>query len=206
MSTASAKRRYTVAEYIALEADSLDKHEFYRGEIFAMAGASFRHNQITGNTYHALRNKLAGKTCQPFGSDLRIRVQRRDLYTYADALVVCGKAELTNEKPESVTNPRVIVEVLSKSTENYDRGQKWEFYQQLDSLREYLLVSQEEAKVTRYYRESGGPWMYELVAGLDQNLRLSSIECELPLAEIYENVELGPEVEEIPPASAPPRD
>jgi Uma2 family endonuclease len=203
MSTAPVKRPFTAAEYIALEADSLTKHEFYRGEIFAMAGASFRHNQVSASILGILHASLRGSGCRPFGSDLRIRVHRRDLYTYADALVVCGQAELTNEKPESVTNPRVIVEVLSKSTENYDRGQKWEFYQELDSLREYLLVSQEEAKITRYYREPGGPWMYELVSGLDQTLRLSSIECELALAEIYENVELGPEAEDRPLHSPP---
>lgn len=205
MSAALAKRRLTVAEYLALEADSLTKHEFYRGEIFAMAGASIRHNEISGNLYHALRKRLGGKGCRPYGSDLRIRIDAADLFTYANALVVCGRIERAAESPESVTNPRVIVEVLSKSTESYDRGQKWEFYQQLDSLREYVLVSQDEAKVERFFRTEGGPWMYELVSGLDQSLRLSSVECELPLAEIYENVEFGPEVGESPVESFPAR-
>lgn len=199
MSTAPTKRRFTIAEYLALEADSLEKHEYYQGEIFAMAGATIPHNEISGNIYHALRNALRGKDCRPYGSDLRIRVKKPNLYTYADTLVICGKIERDVDDKNSVTNPRVIFEVLSKSTENYDRGQKWEFYQQLESLREYVLVSQSEAKVTRYYREEGGAWQYLLITGLDHVLALESVGCELPLGEIYENVNLGPEEE---PASA----
>jgi Uma2 family endonuclease len=196
MSTTLTNHQFTVAEYLAFEASSLDKHEYRHGEIIGMPRVSIRENRIGGNILGQLFGRLRGTACRPLVSTQRIHVPKRHFYTYADVLVYCGKVELTNEDPDSITNPRVIVEVLSKSTENYDRGQKWEFYQQLDSLREYLLVSQEEAKVTLYYREPGGPWMYELVAGLDQTLRLSSIECELPLAEIYENVELGPEGEE----------
>jgi Uma2 family endonuclease len=120
-------------------------------------------------------------------------VKKSNLYTYSDTLVICGKIERDSEDKDSVTNPRVIFEVLSKSTENYDRGQKWEFYQQLDSLREYLLVSQEDAKVTRYFRSENGPWHYKLVSGIDQALALDSLGCELPLTEIYDNVTFGPE-------------
>jgi Uma2 family endonuclease len=195
MSTAFSKRRFTVAEYLALEADSLEKHEFYQGEIFAMAGATIRHNEISGNIFAGLHARLRGTNCRPYGSDLRIRVKKPNLFTYSDTLVICGKIEHAEESQHSVTNPRVVFEVLSKSTENYDRGQKWEFYQQLDSLREYVIVSQEEAKVTRYLREEGGPWRYLLISGQDQILALESLDCELPLAEIYENVSFGPEEE-----------
>jgi Uma2 family endonuclease len=160
MSTAPSKRRFTIAEYLALEEDSPTKHEYYQGEIFAMAGATIRHNEITGNIFAGLHTRLRRKGCRPYGSDLRIRVKKPNLFTYADTVVVCGNVERAEESPHSVTNPRVIFEVLSKSTENYDRGQKWEFYQQLDSLQEYVLVSQEEAKITRYYRPAGGPWQY----------------------------------------------
>ena len=193
MSTAPSQRRFTIAEYLALEEDSETKHEFYQGEIFAMAGATIPHNEISGNIYHSLRGRLGGTNCRPYGSDLRIRVKKPNLFTYSDTLVVCGKIEHAEESPHSITNPRVIFEVLSKSTENYDRGQKWEFYQQLDSLREYVLVSQEEAKVTRYFRDDGGAWRYILITGLQQTLALESVSCELPLSEIYDNVTFGPE-------------
>jgi Uma2 family endonuclease len=195
MSIAPSKRGFTISEYLAFEEDSQTKHEFYQGEIFAMAGASIPHNEISGNIYHALRNALRGKDCRPYGSDLRIRVKKSNLYTYSDALVVCGTVERDTDDKNSVTNPRVIFEVLSKSTENYDRGKKWEFYQQLDSLREYILVSQEDAKVTRYFRRDGGDWHYLLIVGLDQVLNSESIACRIPLAEIYDNVTLGPENE-----------
>jgi len=193
MSTAPSQRRFTIAEYLALEADSETKHEFYQGEIFAMAGATIPHNEISTNVLAGLHARLRGKGCRPYGSDLRIRVKKPNLFTYADTVVVCGKIEPAEESPHSVTNPRVIFEVLSKSTENYDRGQKWELYQQLDSLQEYVLVSQEEAKVTRYYRAPGGPWQYVLISGLDQTLRLESLDCELPLSEVYDHVTFGSE-------------
>jgi Uma2 family endonuclease len=195
MSTAPTKRRFTIAEYLALEADSLEKHEYYHGEIFAMAGASIAHNEIAANILARLHALLRGKGCRAYGSDLRIRVKESNLYTYSDTLVVCGKIERDSEDKDSVTNPRVIFEVLSESTESYDRGKKWEFYQELDSLREYLLVSQEDATVTRYSRNDAGPWHYLLFSGLDQVLALESLDCELPLAEIYENVSFGPEQE-----------
>jgi Uma2 family endonuclease len=193
MSTAASQRRFTIAEYLALEEDSLTKHEFYQGEIFAMAGGTIRHNDISGNIYHSLRNQLAGKNCRPYGSDQRIRVKKLNLYTYSDTVVICGPIERDEADQQATTNPRVIFEVLSNSTENYDRGRKWEFYQQLDSLREYILVSQDEANVTRYYREERGAWHYMLIRGLDQALVLESLGCELSLKAIYDNVIFGKE-------------
>jgi len=193
MSTVPSKRQFTVQEYLALEQDSLTKHEFYRGEIFSMAGASIPHNDISGNIYHMLRNCLKGKGCRPYGSVLRIRVKKAGLYTYTDTAVICGPIERDNDDLHAATNPRVIVEVLSKSTESYDRGKKWEFYQQLDSLREYVLISQEEAKITRYFRSDAGEWKYQLVVGLDASLELESLGCALPLSEVYDHVVLGPE-------------
>jgi Uncharacterized protein conserved in cyanobacteria len=193
MSTAPSKRRFTIAEFLAFEEDSVEKHEFYQGEIFAMAGATIRHNEISGNIFGQLHSLLRGKGCRPYGSDLRVRVQQANLYTYTDTVVICGPIERDKDDPEAATNPRVIFEVLSKSTESYDRGKKWEFYQLLDSLREYILVSQEEAKVTRYFREDGGPWRYVLVSGIEEALTLESLGCELPLADIYDNVTFGPE-------------
>lgn len=193
MSAAPIHRRYSVEEYLALEQDSRSKHEFYDGEIFAMAGATIRHNDISGNIYHTLRNMLSGKDCRPYGNDQRICIKKLGLYTYSDTLVVCRPLERDDQDSHAICNPRVIFEVLSKSTENYDRGQKWEFYQQLISLREYVIVSQEEAKVTRYCQTEGGTWRYKLISGLDQSLDLESLDCRLPLTDVYNNVQFGPE-------------
>jgi len=195
MSMAPNKRRFTIAEYRAFEEDSEAKHEFYQGEIFAMAGASIRHNEIAGNIYAWLHTALRGKGCRPYGGDQRISIQKKRLYTYSDTAVICGSVARDDEDPQAATNPRVIFEVLSKSTEGYDRGQKWEYYQQLDSLQEYVLVSQEEAKVTRYFRSDDGSWRYQLISGIDQGLDLTSIGCRLPLVDMYDNVKLGPDDE-----------
>ncbi len=195
MSTAPSKRQFTLAEYLALESDSLEKHEFYQGEIYAMAGASISHNEITANILARLHALLHGKGCRPYGSDQRIRIKKVNLYTYSDTAVICGPIERDDADRQAALNPRAIFEVLSKSTENYDRGQKWEFYQQIPSLREYVIVSQEESKVTRYFRDEGGPWRYLLTSGLENVLALESLGCKLPLAEIYENVTFGPEEE-----------
>jgi len=193
MSTAPSKRHFTIAEYLAIEQDSPTKHEYYRGEIFAMAGAAIRHNDISGNIYHTLRNLLKGKDRRPYASDQRISIQRADLYTYSDTAVICGPVQRDQEDRQAATNPVVIFEVLSQSTEKYDRGAKWEFYQQLDSLRAYVLVAQDEPKVTLYFRSEGGAWRYTLITGLEAALELEPIGCKLPLREIYDNVVFGPE-------------
>lgn len=203
MSTTRTKRRLSVAEYLALEGDSPAKHEFRDGEIVAVPVANIRHNEISGNILAGLHARLRGKGCRPYGSDLRIRVNVVNLFTYADVLVTCGKIETADESLHSVTNPRAIFEVLSRATENYDRGRKWEYYQQLDSLQEYVHVSQEDAKVTRYFRTPGGPWRYVLIRGIDQTLPLTSLDCELPLAEIYDNVTFGPETDDAPEVPRP---
>lgn len=195
MSTVAEKRRYTVAEYLALELASPIKHEYYRGEIFAMAGASIRHNEISCNIMTALREKLRGKGCKPYGSDQRIRIEKADQFTYADTAVICGQVERDAKDPQAAKNPRVIFEVLSKSTEVYDRGQKFEFYQTLPSLKEYVLVSQHDAKITQFVRQEDGTWRYILIAGLDQSLTLTSLGCDLALTEVYDGVALGPEEE-----------
>lgn len=201
MSTIAEKRRYTVAEYLALEQDSPTKHEYYRGEIFAMAGATPRHNRIAGNIFGKLYQRLEGKPCEPFGSDQRIRIKAVNHSTYPDVSVICGTMEVADDDRHAATNPTVLVEVLSLATEAYDRGRKFEFYQQLPSLREYVLVSQHEAKITHYSLNEDGSWHYRLIVGLEQTLDLPAIACQLPLAEIYRNVKFGPEeLEGAPPA------
>ena len=139
---------------------------------------------------------LEGRECEPFGSDLRVRVNAFDLSTYPDVSVICGGERVDAVDRHAVTNPRILVEVLSKSTENYDRGQKFEFYQSLDSLAEYVVVSQTEAKVIHYTRQADGTWNYRLLVGMEEKLELQSIGCSLAFTEIYSKVEFGAEEDE----------
>jgi Uma2 family endonuclease len=197
MSTAPVNRRFTVEEYLVLEEDSETKHEYYKGEIFAMAGASIRHNEISGNIFATLHGRLRGTGCRPYNADQRIRVHTADLYTYSDTLIVCGPLERDEKQSETIANPRVVFEVPSKSTERNDRGRKFEFYQQLESLQEYVLVSQSEPTVTHFVRD-GSSWRYVLIQGLDQSVALESVPCTMTLSEIYENVTfVGPDQEEM---------
>jgi len=196
MSTAPDHRRISVEEYLALENPSETKHEYYRGEIFATAGATFTHNRIFSNLFPRLADLLEGKPCEVFGSDLRIRIDAADLTTYPDILVVCGGPQVHPIDDRAVTNPRLIIEILSKSTENYDRGAKFELYQSLESFSEYVLIYQNQAKAIHYVRQNDGRWAYQLVVGTESQLDLESIGVAIPLAVIYRNVELKQETEE----------
>jgi Uma2 family endonuclease len=196
MSTVLEKRRMSLKEYLAWEEVSGGKHEFYRGEIFAMAGTTIQHNRIAGNIYARLHQLLEGRECEPFGSDLRIRVNAFDLSTYPDVSVVCGGEQVDAVDRHAITNPRVIFEVLSKSTENYDRGPKFEFYQSLDSFVEYVVVYQTEAKIIHYVRQNDGAWKYRLLAGMQETLTLESIGCSLSFSAIYSKVVFGAEEDE----------
>jgi Uma2 family endonuclease len=199
MSTAPPHRRTSLKDYLEWEERSGAKHEFYQGQIFAMAGASPRHNRIAGNIFARLHQLLEGTPCEPFASDQRIRIEAVDLSTYPDVSIVCGGLELAADDVRAIKNPRVLIEVLSKSTENYDRGPKFELYQHLDSFQEYLLVSQEEARITQYVRQDDGTWRYKLLVGPAETLAIESLHVRLPFAAIYRNVEFGPEV--VPPAA-----
>lgn len=128
----------TELEYLDAERVSFEKHEYYKGEIFAMSGASIPHNKIFSNLFGTLYSKSKGKPCQPYGSDLRIHIPLNSLYTYPDLSIICGEPETTDENFDSVINPTVIFEILSKSTRNYDLGQKFELYRQITTLREYI--------------------------------------------------------------------
>jgi Uma2 family endonuclease len=181
------------AEYLERERVAVTKNEYYAGEIFAMAGGSRRHNTITGNIFAALYTKLTHASCRPFLSDQRIRISQLDLGTYPDLSVVCGELEGDMVDPEAITNPCVLVEVLSPSTESYDRGKKFDFYRQFDSLEEYVLVSQQEPIVERFKRQPNGDWLLTVYKGLEATLNLTSIQTDLPLQDIYRFVDWSTE-------------
>lgn len=201
MSTAPT-RRFTLEEYLALEETSVERHEFYNGEIFAMAGGSPRHNRIAANCIATLHSKLRGGPCEPFSSDQRIRISKIGISTYADVSVFCDGLKTAPEDRQAGTNPRVIIEVLSPSTENYDRGQKFLFYQNLDSLQEYVLISQDEPRIDHYIKQDTGSWWLKIVIGLEETLPLPSLKIELALRDIYERVQFGSEPEDGSAAAA----
>jgi Uma2 family endonuclease len=182
------KTRYTIPEYLELEAATPQKHEYLGGEIFAMGGASEAHNLIVGNVLSGLHQQLRGKPCRVYPSDLRVKVSSTGLYTYPDVTVVCGKPEL--EQPgETLLNPNVLIEVLSESSEAYDRGKKFEQYRTLASLSDYLLIAQDKPLVEHYSRQSGGRWLLVAANTLAEHIEIGSIGCSLALAEVYLNVD-----------------
>ena len=191
----SAKPHYTFEEYLARERIAVCKSEFYRGQIFAMAGASIRHNTISVNLVVSLRSPLRGSSCRPHNSNQRIRIPASGLATYPDVSVVCGEIQVDAEDRDAIINPRVIFEVLSKSTESYDRGKKFDLYRQLDSLQEYILVAQDEPLVERFVRQEDGDWRLTVLKGQEAILKFQTLACALPLSEIYEDVTFGPEEE-----------
>lgn len=189
MSAVAKPKTISYSEYLERERVATTKSEYYAGEVFAMAGASRQHNFITGNLFAGLYAKLANSPCRPFLSDQRIRISVLDLGTYPDVSVVCGQLEGDKVDPEAITNPRVLVEVLSESTESYDRGKKFDFYRHVGSLEEYVLVSQKEPMVERFRRQPSGDWLLTVYKGLELTLELASIQADLPLEDIYRFVD-----------------
>ena len=183
--------RMTPAEYLEFERTAENRHEYFGGEIFAITGGSLNHNQINGNIFNQLKNKLKGSPYRPFANDMRVKVQKIDNYTYPDIVVVCGDIELEKNKgAETLLNPVVIMEVLSHSTEAYDRGEKFQHYRSISSLQEYVLVSQYHCLVEQYVRGDGGIWqILNPCADMEQSVSIESIGCELALSDIYDLVE-----------------
>jgi Uma2 family endonuclease len=179
---------YTSEEYLALDRAAEFKSEYHAGEIFAMAGASEEHNIISLNVASELRVRLRGGRCRPFSADMRVSVGGADLYAYPDVVVVCGERQFADGRRDVLLNPTLIVEVLSPTTEAYDRGGKFEGYRHLESLQEYLLIAQDRAHVEQYTRQPDGRWLLAEAGGLAAVLHLPSIGCDLALADVYEGV------------------
>lgn len=183
--THALRPRYTFAEYLQIEELSADvKHEYVDGEVFAMAGGSIEHAALASALNALLFTHLRGGPCRPYTSDLRLRIRAAGVATYADVSVVCEPVQRDPESETHVTNPRVVVEVLSPSTERYDREQKRLYYQQIPALMEYVLVSQDGRRVEVWYRDGDG-WRRESY-GAGQRAPLPSIDWELPVDELYE--------------------
>ncbi len=186
--TAVLKTKLTAREYLAIESRAEFKSEFFQGEMFAMAGASLRHNIILENLSGELHSRLKGGPCQAVSSEQRVHVSRTGLYTYPDLLIFCGTPEMDPEDANSLVNPVVIVEVLSPSTEKYDRTVKFRSYQQIPSLKEYILVAQDEAVIDRFVRLADGSWGLVTFEGLEATLALMSLPVQIPLADVYSGI------------------
>ena len=190
MNQSQEKLKMTTEEYLKFERVSEIRHEYYDGEIFAMTGAKVNHNRIGSNINRFLGNQLADRSCDVFLSDMRVKIQRVDKYTYPDVVVVCGDLELEDEKFDTLLNPVVIIEILSNSTELYDRGEKFAHYRLIPSLQEYILVSQYHCKVEKFIRGDDGIWrIFDPYTKIDTKIKLESIDCQLSLSEIYHRVE-----------------
>jgi Uma2 family endonuclease len=189
------ERSYTPAEYLALERAAETKHEYLNGRIYAMAGARRNHVRVTTNLTMLIGTQLRGRGCLPFNSDMRVRVPATGLYTYPDLSVVCGEPRFEEDEGDVLVNPTALVEVLSRSTASYDRGEKFDHYRQIPSLQEYVLFEQDRARAEHYLRNStdGDRWGLTVARDLDATLALPTIGCLLALRDVYDRVEPLPD-------------
>ena len=185
----AVKYNYVSQEaYLETEREALEKHEYYQGEIFAMSGASVRHNRLFSNLFIDIGIKLKGKGCIPYGSDLRIHIPKNTLYTYPDISIICGDANLTDDKFDTATNPSVIIELLSKSTCNYDKGEKFTLYRDINSLQEYILIDTEKIYVEKHIRNADNSWQLTDYKSIENSFTISTIQLSFLLKDIYEGL------------------
>lgn len=186
MVASASRRHYTLEDYLSVEEMSSVRHEFVDGQILAMAGGTPEHAALGAAIVVLLGTKLRGKSCRPYSADLRLRVLATGLATYADAAVICGEPARDPSSPSHVTNPTVLVEVLSRSTEEYDRGEKREHYERIESLKEYVLIAQDRRRVEVFHRSAGGAWEHhEYGSGAD--FELPSLGLSLSTDELYDS-------------------
>ncbi|MGH3086647.1 MAG: Uma2 family endonuclease [Rubrobacteraceae bacterium] len=186
--TQERKTLLTEEEYLAIERRAEFRSEFLEGEMFAMAGASRRHNRIVSNLVITLGNQLRERPCNVYSNDMRVKIPGTGLYTYPDVVATCGEETFADDEQDVLLNPMVIIEVLSDSTEARDRGRKFEHYQSVESLSTYALVSQGAARVEQYVRQEGGAWLYTEAHKDDAVVGLEAILCELKLEDVYAKV------------------
>jgi Uma2 family endonuclease len=165
------------------------KHEFFDGEVFAMAGGSKHHSIICVNVMWGLRGAVTDKDCIAFDGNMKLDIPKENAFVYPDGMVVCGEVEFFEDRNDIITNPMLVIEVLSPATQAFDRGKKFKYYRSMPSLQEYVLISQEEPLVESYFRQDGKTWLYTVVRGIDDRLVLSSLEHDIGLKEIYRKVD-----------------
>ncbi len=189
MSTHS-KTLLTEEQYLEIERKAEYKSEYFQGEMFAMAGAGYQHNLLIMNAGAALHEQFRSRPCIVMANDMRIRVSKTGLYTYPDVVAFCGEPVLLDGHQDTLLNPSLIIEVLSPSTEAYDRGQKFAQYRSIESLSEYVLVSSDRVQVDLFTRQLDGRWLLTSASNLEDSLELQSVGCRLALADLYDKIEL----------------
>lgn len=199
MPSAAVQPYYTPEQYLALERKADCKSEYLNGQIMAMAGASRLHNLIAGNFYREVSQQLRGRPCEAYISDMRVKVSHTGLYAYPDVAVVCGDIRFEEADNDTLLNPTVIVEVLSPSTEAYDRGEKFAHYRRLESLQDYLLVAQDKVRIEHYVRQ-GTRWVLSELSDPQDTVPLAAIDCAIALRDVYDKVQFAASAE----ASLPP--
>jgi Uma2 family endonuclease len=180
---------YTPEEYLALEEAAEYKSEYYNGEIFPMTGGSINHNRIAGNIYALLHAGLRSGACEVFTSDMRVWVKAHNMYTYPDVVIICGRPEFAKSRNDTIANPVVIVEVLSPSTQDYDRGKKFQFYRSILTLRDYLLIHQDSIHVEHHAKMADGRWVLNESQDPEGDIAIQSLNLELPIRRLYERVD-----------------
>ena len=180
--------RLSIQEFLAFEREASEKHEYLRGEVFAMSGAGKRHNFIFSNLFGFLVNKLKGTSCRPFGSDMRLHIPENTLFTYPDISVYCGEMKVMDE--DNAIEPTVLIEILSLSTRDYDRGGKFKLYREIPSLREYIMVDTEALSVEVFRLNKSNHWELEEYKEIHQSLLIHALSISVPLADIYEGTKL----------------
>lgn len=178
----------TETEYLNAERLALDKHEYFKGEVFAMGGASISHNKISTNVLVELGINLKGKRCKPFGSDLRVHIPKNTLYTYPDISIICGDIQTTDDRFDTITNPSVIIEILSASTRNYDKGEKFTLYREIESLQEYILIDSEKVMIEKFIRNNDKSWQLTEYKLIEEHFNISTLGISLNLSGIYSDV------------------
>lgn len=194
MLSQAQKTLLTPEEYLVIERKAEYKSEYFAGEMFAMAGASKRHNLIVSNMIRILGTQLLDSNCNVYNSDMRVKIEKFDKYTYPDVVIAGEEERFEDEYEDTLFNPLVIVEVLSDSTEAYDRGKKFEYYQSIPFFVEYLLVTQATYRIEQYIRQDDREWTYSAFYNEDDNIQLKMIECHLILKDVYTKVQVQPQL------------
>lgn len=185
---AYSKKHYTIEEYLEMENASEEKHEYYRGEIFAMAGTKLPHNEITSNLSTRIGMQLMGTSCKPYGSDMRVYIEKNSLFTYPDLTVICGKKESRNNDDFNILNPSILFEVLSESSKDYDRGSKFMLYRDIPTLKAYVIIDSLSVKVEAYSINNDGFWELKEYDELSDKLFVPGFNISLTLKDIYNDV------------------
>ncbi len=189
MGLAAEKKILSGEQYLELERKAEFKSELINGEMYAMAAVTRKHNRIALNVASFLNNFLQGKPCRIYFADLRVQVSKAGMFTYPDLVITCGNEIMADKRQDTLLNPKCILEILSDSTEKYDRGEKFSHYQNLESLEEYILISQNQTKAESFLRQDDNKWLYQKVEGLENEFSIHSVDAKIKMEEIYRNTE-----------------